>query len=152
METAKTGGKRDYCSEISVRIPAEEALARIGRVPKWWASDYSGDSEKLGDVFTIKFGETTVSFRIVEAIPGKKIVWLVTDCHLHWLKDKKEWKSTKIVWEIAARGDSTSVTFTHLGLVPGIECFDDCKIGWDFYIKQSLFKYLSEGKGLPDQG
>ena len=41
---------------------------------------------------------------------------------------------------------------THVGLVPGIECYEDCEKGWDFYIKESLFKFLTEGKGLPGIG
>ena len=40
---------------------------------------------------------------------------------------------------------------THLGLKPGIECFDGCVKGWDQYVKDSLFRLLAEGKGAPEK-
>jgi len=85
-------------------------------------------------------------------VPGKKIVWLTTDCYLEVFKDKEQWKGTKIVWGISPEKNSTQITMTHIGLVPGIECFEDCEKGWNFYIKESLFKLLTEGKGLSGTG
>jgi hypothetical protein len=38
----------------------------------------------------------------------------------------------------------------HIGLVPEIECYTSCVKGWDQYVKGSLFKLLTEGKGLPN--
>ena len=84
-------------------------------------------------------------------IPDKKIVWQVTDCNLHWLKGKKEWNDTKVVWEVSPENKSTTrIRMTHSGLVPGIECYDDGKKGWDFFVGESLRKLLTENKGLPD--
>jgi hypothetical protein len=37
----------------------------------------------------------------------------------------------------------------HIGLKPGIECFEDCVSGWDEHIKDSLFRLINEGKGTP---
>jgi hypothetical protein len=90
-----------------------------------------------------------VTFKISEVIPDKKIVWQVLDCYLHWLQDKTEWNGTSIVFEISQAGDLTQVTMTHIGLVPGIECFDQCQIGWNHFIKESLFKLLTEHAGVP---
>jgi hypothetical protein len=41
---------------------------------------------------------------------------------------------------------------THIGLVPGVECYEDCKKGWNFYVGESLFRWMTEGKGLPGSG
>jgi len=57
-------------------------------------------------------------------VPGKKIVWLVTESKLSFLKNTNEWKGTKICFEIEQLMDQTKVTFIHEGLVPNIECFD----------------------------
>jgi hypothetical protein len=46
--------------------------------------------------------------------------------------------------------NATEVSFTHVGLVPEIECYNDCRKGWDFYIKESLRKLITEGKGVPE--
>lgn len=143
--------KQDYRSSITANITPKEAFEIITRVSEWWTANLEGSSKKPGDIFTTRFGETFTTFKIVEAVPYKKIVWLVTDCHLHWLKDKKEWKGTKISFEILPKNNSTQINFTHIGLVPEVECFDDCKKGWDHYIKESLFKLITEGKGLPDR-
>lgn len=78
------------------------------------------------------------------------MVWLVTDCNLQWLKNKKEWKGTQIEWEISTLDHSTRIDFTHVGLFPEIECYDDCRKGWNFYVTESLFKLITEGEGLPE--
>jgi hypothetical protein len=83
-------------------------------------------------------------------IPGKKITWQVIDCYKHWLKDKKEWKGTAITWKISAKENETQIDFTHIGLAPGVECYKGCEGAWNFYIKESLFQLLTEGKGEPE--
>ncbi len=140
---------KNYHAAISVKATAEKAFEKINHVKAWWAKNLSGNSQKLNDVFTVRFGETFVTFKLVEVVQDKKVVWLVTDCHLHWLKDKKEWMNTKIVFELSEQNGSTEIGMTHLGLVPAAECYKDCKKGWDGYIKQSLYKLVTEGKGMP---
>ena len=143
--------KQDYTATILVKATANKAFKSINQVAAWWTENIEGSSEKLNDVFTIHFGETFVTMKIVESVPDKKIVWNVTDCYLHWLADKKEWKNTEIVFEISAEGDSTRIQFTHIGLTPQAECYDSCVKGWDQYIKDSLAKLINEGKGLPQR-
>jgi len=141
---------QDYNIHIGANVTDKEAFDAISSVSEWWATDLTGSSLKYGDVFTVRFGETSVTFKIVEVIPNKKIVWLVTDCYLPWLKDIKEWKGTRLNWEISAEKGSTLISFTHIGLVPGLECYKDCKEGWNFHIGISLFKLLTEQKGIPN--
>lgn len=142
--------QKDYSSSFTVRISAREALEKIEHVANWWTESYEGDSQNVGDTFVVRFGETFVKFKVAELIQDKKASWLVTDCNLSWTRDKKEWKDTKLVWELSPSKDGTKVTMTHVGLVPSIECYDECKLGWDFYIAKSLQEFLTTGKGLPD--
>ena len=142
--------KQDYNYVFSTDITLVEALDAISRVTEWWASDFEGSSQKLDDVFTVHFGEVSVTFRIVEVVPGKKIVWLVTDCNLTWLKDIKEWNGTRLEWEVSTVKNKTQISMTHVGLVPGIECYNDCETGWNFHIGTSLFKLITEGVGMQD--
>ena len=143
--------KKDYQSNISVNATPAAAYDAICRVADWWASSFRGASRWAGDGFSVRFGKTTVDFRVVEAIPERKLVWLVTDCHLDWLEHKKEWKDTRISWEIMPGGKQTRIDMTHVGLVPEAECYNNCREGWDFYVKESLFKLLNEGKGVPHE-
>ncbi len=84
-------------------------------------------------------------------IINKKVVWKITDCYLPWLKDKKEWKDTTVVWEFTPEKNSIKIKMAHVGLVPGIECFENCREGWDFYIRDSLFYLLGKDNGKPDR-
>ncbi|MDE3057276.1 MAG: SRPBCC domain-containing protein [Bacteroidota bacterium] len=143
--------QQDYQCAISANITAGEAFEKISQVAKWWSKSFKGKSQKPGDTFSVRFGETFVDFKIGEVIPDKKIVWEVTDCNLHWIENKTEWKNTKIVWEVLPENSKTNISMTHVGLVPGVECYNDCKIGWDGYIQKSLFDFLTENKGLPDK-
>ncbi len=144
--------RQDYTASITVNATAHEAFTRINSISQWWSQNIEGGSEKLNDVFTIHFvfGDSFV-IKIVDLVPDKKITWLVTDCNLTWVKDKKEWQGTKINFEIFTKGKSTQVDFTHIGLVPEIECYNGCASGWNQFIKGSLFKLLTEGKGEPDR-
>src|SRR6185295_17365944 len=109
-----------------------------------------GISKKLGDEFTVYFGDVHVSTqKLTEVIPAKKVVWLVTDSRLNFVKDKKEWNGTKIVFDITEKNGKTTVTFTHYGLVPQIECYGGCSNAWGEYIQQSLASLINTGKGQP---
>lgn len=141
--------QQNYQCSITADITPREAFNSINNVNEWWAKNFEGYSQKLDDIFTVRFGETFVTFKISEVIPDKKIVWQVLDCYLHWLHDKTEWSGTSIMFEISPADDSTQVTMTHIGLVPGIECFDQCEEGWNHFIKESLFKLLTEHAGVP---
>jgi hypothetical protein len=144
--------KQNYTCSISTSITAPETFERINRVSEWWSENLEGSSRELNDIFAIRFnfGDSFV-IKVVELVKHKKVVWLVTDCDLTWIKDKKEWKGSKISFDISTGNNSTQVNFAHIGLVPGIECYEGCVKGWDQFIKESLFKFLNEGQGLPDR-
>ena len=141
--------QQDYNVSITVNATVEEAFNAINNITAWWSTDFEGNSEKLNDTFTVRFGETFITIKITEFIPYQKIGWQVIDCYKHWLKDKKEWQGTSMSWEISTENNSTQINFTHVGLVPGIECYNGCEGAWNEYIKESLFKLITEGKGIP---
>jgi len=142
--------KQDFNATISVESTPKEAFEKIAQVGDWWAKKFKGKALNAGDTFTVRFGETRVDFKITEAIPGKKIVWYVTDCYLHWLNNKTEWNDTKVVWEISEESNPTQIKMTHIGLTPDIECYEDCKVGWTGHVTRSLVNLLNENKGQPE--
>jgi hypothetical protein len=142
--------KQDYNASITVNVTVKEAFQSITSVSKWWTEDLEGSSQKLNDEFTVRFDDVHVSKqKLVEVIPDKKVVWLVTDSNLNFVEDKHEWTNTKISFEISNQDNKTKINFTHFGLAPHVECYDGCVKGWDYFIKGSLFKLLTEGKGTP---
>ncbi|MEO8854905.1 MAG: SRPBCC domain-containing protein [Ginsengibacter sp.] len=143
--------KQNYYCSITAKISARDTFKCICKVTEWWSKNIEGKSKKLNDVFTYYSRESRVTFKITECIPDKKIVWHVTDGYLPSFKDKSERKNTNVVFEIIENGNSTQINFTHIGLVPEIECYKACVIGWNQYFKDSLLKLLTTGKGEPAQ-
>lgn len=142
--------KQDYRVSISAPVSASDAYDKIARVSEWWAKDFQGSARYVGDVFTVRFGETFVDFKITEAVAGSKVVWHVTNCYLPWLKDKTEWNDTNVIFGIAASPNGTTVNLTHEGLTPEVECFDGCVQGWNQYFGGSFQQFLTDGCGMPN--
>ncbi|QHT66369.1 SRPBCC domain-containing protein [Rhodocytophaga rosea] len=142
---------QDYHIRLTVEATEQEAFNCINKVSQWWTENLEGSSQQLNDEFSVHFGDVHYSKqKLIEFIPGKKVVWLVTDSKLNFLEDKQEWTNTKISFELANNGNETDIRFTHFGLVPTVECYNVCTPAWDQYIKGSLFKLVRDGKGIPE--
>ena len=140
---------KDFTTTILVDQTPQEAFNIINNVRGWWTGEpgVDGNTDKPGDEFTYRYGDIHYSKqKVTELIPGKKVGWLVTDSELNFIKNKSEWTGTKIIFEIAKKGDKTEVRFTHMGLVPEVECYGDCSNAWSSYIKNSLRNFITKGK------
>jgi Activator of Hsp90 ATPase homolog 1-like protein len=139
---------KDFTATFLVDQTPEEAFNAIINTRGWWTGEpgIEGSTDKLNDEFTYRYNPYHYSKqKVTELIPGKKVVWLITDSQLNFVEEKDEWTNTIIVFEIARQGNQTQVKFTHLGLVPGIECYDGCSNGWSGYINNSLRNFIAEG-------
>ncbi|MFD2872040.1 SRPBCC domain-containing protein [Mucilaginibacter ximonensis] len=141
----------NYQALFTTKLSQAKAKDGICRVQNWWSADVQGHSADAGDTFRVRFGKTWADIRITEEGP-QRLVWTFTDCYLNLLKDPQEWKNTRVIWELIPAGDGTELTMTHEGLTPALECFEDCRQGWDFFVLSSLRQYLETGKGLPAAG
>jgi Activator of Hsp90 ATPase homolog 1-like protein len=138
----------DFTKIILVNQSPEEVFNAINNVRGWWQGEIKGSSGMLHDEFTYQFGDIHFSKqKLIEVIPAKKIVWLITESQLNFAKDKSEWTGTRIIFEIFEQGSQTQLRFTHSGLVPEIECYDACSNAWSQLIQASLFSLISTGKG-----
>jgi len=128
----------------------KEAFNAIQNVPGWWTENLQGSTQQLNDEFEVRFGDVHYSKqKLIEVITNKKVVWLITDSRLNFVKDKSEWTGTKISFEITEKDGKTQVRFTHSGLVPEIECYRDCSNAWGYYVN-SLHSLITTGKGQPE--
>ena len=143
--------KRDFTTAFTVSNTPQEVFDAVKNVRGWWSQTIVGDTDKVGAKFRYRHGELhDTTQKITELEPGRKVVWRVVDSKIHFVKDKAEWKGTDIVFEIAKKGARTELRLTHVGLVPSLECFEDCSGGWGFYFNGSLRRLITTGKGQPD--
>ena len=119
----------------------KEVFDILLNVKKWWSGLYGeeikGSSKKINDEFSFKAGDGVhySKQRLIELEPNKKIVWLVTESNLSFLKQTNEWTGTKICFEVSKQKNKTKITFTHQGLVPKIECYNACAGAWTQYLE-----------------
>jgi len=138
----------NFTTTIVVDNPASEVFNAINNVSAWWQGEVKGSTTKLNDEFTYQMKDIHFSKqKLVEVIPDKKVVWLVTDSNLSFTKKKDEWTGTKISFEISEINNKTQLHFSHLGLVPEFECYGACSGAWGELVEKSLFSLITTGKG-----
>jgi hypothetical protein len=142
---------KDYTTSFTVDQSPEQVFAAVTNVRGWWSGQIDGETDRLGAEFTYRYQDMHRSTqKITELVPGKKVVWRVLDATINFVKDKAEWNGTDVVFEIVKKGDKTELRFTHVGLVPTIECYGKCAGAWGFYINESLRDLITTGKGDPN--
>ncbi len=141
---------QSYSTSFTVDQSPEEVFAAIVNVRGWWSEEIEGDTDKLGAQFMFRHKNLHRStHKITEFQPGRKVVWHTTDSRLSFVNDETEWNGTDIVFEISGKDDMTELRFTHIGLTPTIQCYNDCSGAWGFYINDSLRSLITTGKGQP---
>ena len=143
---------KNFTTTLIVDQTPEEVFNVVRNVRGWWSGYYSeefeGNTEKLNDEFSFRAGGGAHYSRqkLIEVIPNKKIVWLVTDSKLDFLEKKDEWTGTKVVFDISAKANKTQLVFTHDGLMPEIECYNSCAPAWSQYLQNKLLPLITKGK------
>jgi hypothetical protein len=144
---------KSYDTSIEVVATSKDVFDHINEVSKWWvrevvgaSTEFEGKSSNLNDEFILRHGDNHYSkHKLAEFMPYKKVVWLVTDSKLNWIKgNKQEWTGTKMIFEIIPKGEKTTLMFTHEGLVPQLECYTHCVHFWERVIGEWLFNFINE--------
>ncbi len=152
VSQARQMSGQDYTTSFTVDRSPEEVFDAVNNVRGWWSEAIEGSTDKLGADFTFEQKDLHRSTqKITELVPGRKVVWRVVDSRLDFVKDRTEWNGTDIVFGINKKDGKTELSFTHVGLVPALECYEDCSDGWDFYINDSLRRLITAGKGQPNR-
>jgi len=143
--------KDGFTTSFAVEQTPEEVFTAINNVRGWWSGEVTGKADKLDAEFTYRYKNMHKSTqRVTEFVPGKKVVWHVTDAELTFVKDKAEWMGTDIVFEITKKEGKTELRFTHVGLVPAFECYGGCSGAWGALVEGNLRKLIETGKSQPD--
>jgi hypothetical protein len=142
---------KDYTSTIIVDKDASTAFRAIQNFRAWWSNEIEGDTDKLGETFFYHYKDVHLcKVKLIESIPDKKLVYLVTDNEFNFIEDKTEWVNTKLIFDISQEAGQRKIKFTHEGLTPADECYEVCNDAWTSYIQGSLKNLIETGVGKPN--
>ena len=137
-----------FRTSFAVDQSPDEVFRAIIDVSRWWTGDVDGSAAQLGDEFVYRYADLHVSRqKVTEFVPGKKVVWHVEDAKLSFTEDPAEWTGTDIAFTIDRQDGGTVVNFEHVGLVPSVECFEQCSSAWGFFVNGSLKRLITTGEG-----
>jgi len=141
---------KGFSTSFAVDQSPKEVFEAVNNVRGWWSENLDGNTDELGATFKFQYKDIHRSTqKITELVSDKKVVWHVIDSRLNFVEDKAEWRGTDIVFEISKKNGKTELQFTHVGIVPEIECYDKCSRGWSIYVGESLRSLITTGKGSP---
>lgn len=142
---------QNYTVSFTVDQTPEQVFAAVLNPRAWWSEEIEGTTDELNGEFIYRSNDLHRSTQKLTAIvPNEKVVWQIVDSHLSFIEDKSEWTGTDVVFEIGQVDGKTELRFTHVGLLPAIECYDACSHAWDFYVRHSLLPLITRGVGEPD--
>jgi hypothetical protein len=91
--------QQNFTTSFTVDQSPKEVFSAVNNVRGWWSGEVDGDTGTPGAEFTYRYKNMHKSTqRVTEFVPGKKVVWHVTDAELTFVRDKKEWIGTDIVF------------------------------------------------------
>lgn len=142
---------QSFTTTITVDQPSKTVFESVTNVRGWWSENIVGKTQNLNDEFEFEVpGVHYSKQRLIEVVPDRRVVWLVTEAKMTFIEDQDEWKDTKIVFDITNEGSKSKLTFTHEGLVPAIACYKACMPAWTQYIEHSLKQLIETGIGDPN--
>jgi hypothetical protein len=78
------------------------------------------------------------------SMPSSTVRWT---CRVHTALP--EWKDTRVIWELRDDGaGGCRLALEHVGLVPALECYQHCELGWDRFLA-SVAGWAERGVGAP---
>ena len=117
------------------------ALTTLDGLSGWWTGDATGDTE-AGGVIALRFVAGGFDMKVVELVPGKRVLWEVAE-------GPAEWIGTHVNFEIHQEGEFTIVLFEHRGWAEPVEFMYHCSTKWATFLI-SLKELLETGQGAPD--
>jgi uncharacterized protein YndB with AHSA1/START domain len=117
------------------------ALTTLEGLSGWWATDTTGDPQ-VGGTLKFRFGPGGFDMVVLEAAPGRRVLWEVTDGPVEWI-------GTTVRWELKQDGDHAIVLFAHEGWQEPVEFMYHCSTKWATFLV-SLKQLVETGSGAPD--
>jgi uncharacterized protein YndB with AHSA1/START domain len=154
---ATTKAADDFRTTVRLAAPLHsvyQALTTQAGLAGWWTDDCTIGTRE-GDENEFRFPRSSffARFKIRRLVPDSLVEWECLDS-LHpaesGFKNRRDWVGTKVKFELrAADSAATELRFTHVGLLPRLECNGTCRNVWWHFLHQSLRTYMETGTGLP---
>jgi uncharacterized protein YndB with AHSA1/START domain len=148
--------EQSFTTTIAVERTPAEVFDAITDVRGWWSEEVEGSTDRVGAEFRFRGHddaetvEHLATIRVVELLPGKRVVWRVVENYFSFVDEQSEWLDTEIRFELSPAPDGgTELRFTHAGLRPALECYDVCSSAWSLYLRDSLPGFILTGQGSP---
>jgi hypothetical protein len=139
----------DYTYEMRVHVPLPqiiEALTDDTEISRWWTAVTRSERHDH-EVRLFMGGDAPFVFFTVEHASGTgDVTWTVTECAV-----MDDWVGTKPSFSVHQNDDGTcTIAFCHIGLSPALECFEQCRAGWNHFMP-SLHQFLETGVVRPNE-
>ncbi len=117
------------------------ALTTIEGLSGWWATDTKGQPE-VGGIIEFRFAPGGFDMKVLEATPGKNVLWEVVD-------GPAEWIGTTVRFDLRQEGDWAILLFAHEGWKEPVEFTYHCSTKWATFLV-SLKQLVETGTGAPE--
>ncbi len=123
------------------RDAAYAALTTLDGLSGWWTRETTGEPDRLGGIVAFRFDQGGFDMRVVDLVPGERVLWEVVD-------GPQEWVGTTIGFDLHDAEDFTVVLFAHRGWRDEVEFMHHCSTKWATFLV-SLKLLLETGAGAP---
>ena len=140
--------EESYAADISIAASASRvfsALTTLEGIAGWWTSQVGGGG-LAGDELDLDFVglDEHITMAVESAVSDHAVTWR---CDRH--SGHPEWVGTRITFQIdPAHPDGSSLSVTHLGFVPSLNCYEQCFAGWEHFMR-SIKGYAENDLGMP---
>jgi uncharacterized protein YndB with AHSA1/START domain len=139
----------DYAYEMQVQVPVAQVIEAVTddtEIGRWWTAVTRSERHDDNVRLFMRGDAPFVSFTVEHAPGTSAVTWTVTDCAV-----MADWVGTKPSFSVQPNDDGTcTIAFRHIGLSPALECFDQCRAGWNHFMP-SLHQFLETGDGRPNE-
>jgi len=115
-----------------------EAISTIDGLSNWWTTDTEGGTA-VGDTIQFRFGGGGPQMKVIESVPGKKLVW---EC----VGGADGWIGHTFTFALDENDGKTRVRFSQDGWTEQEDFYASCNFSWARYM-ESLRQFCQTGRG-----
>lgn len=122
-----------------------DALTTLSGLAGWWTTNVTGSGVEGGELrLAFDDADDPLLIHVDTARRPASVVWHVRSCG--FLPD---WVGTTPRFTLCGSSDGgCDLSFRHEALSPELECYDQCRAGWDHFLP-SLRDHVESGAGRP---